>query len=737
MPLALGFAAVRLRDRRLAGAAAAGLALYGGLWVGDAERARARADCRARLTRDEPVSLEARALGYVPAVERGRVALRASRLTTASGLTCPLTRPILATAEGPIRPGSPLRVWGVWHPWAATGARWGFVLPERRGIVSADSTEVRSPSFRATPLLHARGALAERLWHLYPRDDAALAEALVLARREMLDRDVYELFVRAGLAHLLAISGLHVGLLALGWLFLLNLVRIPQRFLFAAAAAGVAFYVALIGAPPSAQRAGCMAVLYLLTRRIGRPSSIYDILALAAIAILVADPTALVDPGFQLSFAGTVATVYAARESSRWAGDAGPALRTVTVSLAISAATFVATFPFTLGHFGRVTPVSIVSNLAAVPLLGLLLPALFASLVLAPFPALAGVPADAAVALLAALRTIAEVSAAPAWASLELPRPGWALTLGLATLVWVAALALRSPRHRARAILAFGGGLGLVVFVPVLPRLVAFDRPLEIVALDVEQGDAIVLRTPNAEWLLIDAGPAGRVRDAGQRVVEPYLRARGVRRVAAMILTHPDADHIGGATSLLNGLEVQRVLDPGFGGGGRDYLRVLESVARADVPLFLLRAGDAVALDGVRLDVAAPSDSAVEVAVDANEASAWFVLTYGEFRAAFTGDAPAAVEVRAARAAGHVDLLKVSHHGSATATSAEALTALRPRLALISVGRRNRYGHPHPDVLDRLKGAGVRIHRTDREGTIRVLAWPSGRVRVESTEESL
>lgn len=478
-----------------------------------------------------------------------------------------------------------------------------------------------------------------------------------------------------------------------------------------------------------------MAVLYLLTRRLGRPSSLYDILAFAAIVILVADPTALLDAGFQLSFAGAVATVYAARESERWTGDAGPMIRAVTTSLAISAATFAATLPFTLAHFGRVTPVSVLSNLAAVPLLGLLLPALFASLIPAPFPGLAGIPADAAVALLGALRTVAEVSAAPAWASLEFPRPPWPVTFGVAALAWLAALALRGPRHRARAILAVGGAVSLAALVPLLPRLVPGDRPLEIVALDVGQGDAIVVRTPNGHWLSIDAGPAGRGRDAGRRVVVPYLRARGVGKLAALILTHPDADHIGGARSVLDGLEVERVLDPGFTAGGADYLRALASVAAERAELLLPRSGDSIAVDGVRLAFAAPSDSAVAAAADANEASAWFVLAYGEFRAVFTGDAPAAVERGAARAVGRVEVLKVSHHGSATATSPEALAALEPRVAVISVGRRNRYGHPHPDVLERLQRAGAEIHRTDREGTIRVLAWPSGRVHVESAAE--
>ncbi len=230
----------------------------------------------------------------------------------------------------------------------------------------------------------------------------------------------------------------------------------------------------------------------------------------------------------------------------------------------------------------------------------------------------------------------------------------------------------------------------------------------------------------------MDAGPAWRRSDAGARTVAPYLRRRGARRLSALILTHPDADHVGGAPSVLDSLEVLRVLDPGYAAGGRDYLRALESVAHEPAELFVPRTGGWISLDGVRFVFLAPDDSAAAGAREANEASLWFLLVYGEFRAAFAGDAPARVEERAARAAGPVHLLKVSHHGSRTATTPGTLAALRPKVALVSAGRRNRYGHPHAEVIGRLDAAGVEVRRTDREGTILVRAWPSGRTQVVS-----
>lgn len=740
LALGLTFAAFRLRRRAscgglvsartLAAASAAAAACFAGLWLGTDARRAADRDCRARLAPESRVAFSGVALGFLPAGVEGRVALRGAEWTHGGG-RCPIVAPVVARLTGPILPGARVRIDGAWSPYPWGQGRPGFLAPVRRGALLADSVLVQPGRFAETPLLAVRGFLARRLAALYPPREAAVAEALVLARRETLDRATYDLFVRAGLAHLLAISGLHVGMVALGWLFVLRAIRVPARRQFAWAAVGVVAYVWVIGAPASALRAAAMVLAALLTRHLGRPSGLWDLYALAACVNLVVDPAALVDPGFQLSFAGAASAMYAGSESRGWLAGRDPTLRAIAQGLAISTATFLGTLPFTLVHFGRASLVGIASNLAAVPLLGLILPALFASLALSAVPPLAAVPTDAAIALLGLLRTVAEVSAAPSWAALDVGPVGVGLAAGLSILVWLLMACTRGPAQRARAILAAGVAVAGVLVAPLAAPFLRLGRALEIVALDVGQGDAIALRTPAGRWLLVDTGPAGRRSDAGARAVVPYLRARGARSLSALILTHPDADHIGGARSVLERMPVRRVLDPGYLAGGRDYVRTLERVAASEAPLLVPEAGDWIVLDGVRIDFLAPADSDLVRAPEANDASLWFVLRYGDFAAAFTGDAPNALEEPAARAAGPVTLLKVAHHGSTTSTSAVTLSLLRPRVALVSVGRRNRYRHPSPEVLARLARAGVEVYRTDREGTIRLEAWSSGRVRVD------
>ena len=217
-------------------------------------------------------------------------------------------------AEGPVRPGAVYRVRGAWQPARSPGKT--PRPPERRGWVAAADFEVVAPAaFLQHPFLTVRGAVAERLWRSYPRRWAPMAQALVLGQRETLGREVSQRIARAGLAHLLAISGLHVGMLAAAVFAMARLLRLPLTQARLASVFVTWSYVLLIGAPASAVRAALMVSLWMLTRLAGRASSAFDVLGLAALLLLVARPWSVFDPGFQLSFAGAAAVGYAYREA--------------------------------------------------------------------------------------------------------------------------------------------------------------------------------------------------------------------------------------------------------------------------------------------------------------------------------------------------------------------------------------------------------------------------------------
>jgi len=243
----------------------------------------------------------------------------------------------------------------------------------------------------------------------------------------------------------------------------------------------------------------------------------------------------------------------------------------------------------------------------------------------------------------------------------------------------------------------------------------------------------------------VDAGPKTESYDAGARVVLPYLRRRGVAALDLMILTHPDMDHVGGAGAILREYPVRGVMDPGMAVGTDVFLGALESARERRVPWAIGTAGDSLNLDGVALRVLWPrrgdagEDPGLEELMEklladdgANAVSIVLEIRYGAFSALLTGDAPAAVEeaLLAQLLSPRIQLLKVGHHGSRTSTSPELLERISPELALISVGGRNRYGHPHPGVLRRLEAGEVRVLRTDRNGILTLKAREDGSFQV-------
>jgi competence protein ComEC len=276
-----------------------------------------------------------------------------------------------------------------------------------------------------------------------------------------------------------------------------------------------------------------------------------------------------------------------------------------------------------------------------------------------------------------------------------------------------------------------------VLLLPVGERIAARGT-VELFVLDVGQGDAVLIRSPGARWVLVDAGPPSGFRSAGEPAVLGQLHRRGVQRLEAMLLTHPHLDHIGGATALLGDLPVGVVIDPGMPRGSGAFVDVLEAAGGVGSGWRAARAGDLYPLDGAGLRVLssldgsrAPGPAGDEV----NENSLVVELEFGAFSALLTGDAPVEVEEAAVRPSGPVDVLKVGHHGSRTSTTDDFLRQIRPGAAVISVGQGNRYGHPHQSVLDALSAERIPLFRTDRNGTVRIRARADGSYRVTPERE--
>lgn len=569
---------------------------------------------------------------------------------------------------------------------------------------------------------------------------AALIEAMTLGVRGDLG-ELRSIFAAAGLAHVLALSGLHVGVLVAA----LGRAAAPLgRRRYPLLAAATVAYVWLVGASPSIMRAAVMVLAGLagLAAGYGRLQA-WPALALAALVTLLAAPAQLLDPSFQLSYLAVGGMLVLAPPLSRLlglerlpgggrmaVGGAVPggaatasalarAARFALPALAASTAAQLPSLSLVAGSFGQVPLAAPLVNLVAVPLAGVLVPLGFTA-------ALLGLASPALAAALNHLTgPLASALLAVAGAGAGLPHLGWGEVAPLGHACFALALtALALWLHgRLRAWRAL-----LVVFCAggVCFAAGAAQRPPEVVFLDVGQGDATLIRLPGRVEVLVDGGGTPfSDRDVGTGVVLPALRALGVRALDVVVATHADLDHVEGLATVLERMPVGTlVMGPRWPAAAIDgRLRAL--AAARGIPVHRAQRGEVWRFDGGRsvaeLDVLHPPAAPLPTS---NENSIALLLRYGGTpQVLMLGDAPASVE--RVLAVPHVPVLKVAHHGSRFSTSEALLRAARPALAVISVGA-NHYGHPDGGVLERLAAHGTDVVSTRAGGAIRLPLSPEG-----------
>lgn len=728
-----------------------------GMAVGGLRAEAVRSDCRTSLADGAAVRLA----GVPRALPTEGVSLLMdARLGADSTRTCRTTVRVhaqprhLAALDSAARGTKPpVLIRGRWMTYPQRGG-WPR-RPEYAGGVLVDAVHVLETPSGGVPAAGAasrfRTAQQARLRALLP-ERWGLAEALLLAQRAGLTAETRSRWVAAGLVHLLAISGMHVGLIVGGVLLLGRAAGLSPRAGRRVAVLVTGAYVLFLGAPSAALRALLQAAMLLGAVELQRPADPFTALAAAALAILLLEPMAVLDPGFQLSFCGMIGLIAWRRPVA--ALLPGRLHRHVRDGLAAGIAASALTTPVAALHFGTASWIGIPASIAAVPVMAAGVAALLIALIIATVSgATEGPHALAADLPLRVLDMIAELAARV---------PGGHGYLSASTVLAclaaaVVALLVRSSlaadrsalpppshapahlhdrwnrRHRARRMHAVAGAAAAVAIIAWTPLMLQpRDGRVEVHAIDVGQGDAIAIRTPGSRWILVDAGPRTLNSDAGRDRVVPYLLRHGVRRLDAMILTHPDADHIGGAAAVMEVFDVGTLIDPGFAAGKDMFIDLIAAARQAQSRWIAAREGITLRIDGVEMTMLFPA-SELDAASNANDNSVVFRLVYGEFTALFLGDAPMAVEERLVTLHGErlrTTLLKVGHHGSTTSTGEALLRTIRPSVALVSAGRRNRYGHPAPSVLKRLGEHGVRVLRTDMHGNITVRASRNGDLEV-------
>jgi competence protein ComEC len=545
-----------------------------------------------------------------------------------------------------------------------------------------------------------------------------MVDALILGRRGGIDRSLQDRFAQSGLVHLLSISGFHVGVIT-AWVFLFcRVLRLGrQRSLGLAAGASVA-YVAFLGWPAPATRAAALATLLAASRIRQRRVEANSLLSGTCLCVLLVDPWAIVDLGAWLS----AAALWGATTFSRWTDRAlGVAAWWRTLGSSIGAT--LATAPITAATLGAVAVVGIALNFLAIPLAAVAVPGVLASLLVYPlWRGLAEALASGSGLALHLLELLATAGAAvPGGHTVGVAelRSAVPWTVGLAVALW----SIGKWNTLGEAVRRWAWACVVLLWASLLwastPRAANTGSGLALHFLDVGQGDGAVLRTPAGRWVLIDAGPRSTYGDAGRRVVVPFLAKQGVRELAVVIVSHAHADHLGGVSSVLDRFEAALVLEPGERVADPLYYGFLDALAAGAIRWHAARRDERFVLDSVAFTVLHPDPAWPGWGEDVNEDSLVLLVEYGAFQALFAGDAGFTAEAEMRSRAPAVDLLKVGHHGSRGSTGDEWLDSLRPQAAVISVGQ-NKYGHPSPPTLHRLRRHRVDVWRTDRDGAITV-----------------
>jgi competence protein ComEC len=568
-----------------------------------------------------------------------------------------------------------------------------------------------------------RQRAADGLGRGMPPREAELARGFVLGEDDDIDAGTKEDFRRSGLSHLLAVSGQNVTLLALLAMPVLGALGVPLRERLLWVLALIAVYVPVAGAGPSVQRAAVMGAVGLLATLAGRRTSRLYALALAVLVTLAVAPGVASDIGWQLSFAAVAGILILApplREALIGWGDSGPWRRTLAEGLAITVAATLATAPLIALHFEELSTTTLFANVLAMPAVA---PAMWLGMLAAAAAQVPGLPLEPVNTitslLLAYIAQIAAWFAAPSWAQLQVHLGALGILvsyLGLGAFAVALRVCRWAPRRSSalwlpsRTVVLSTTGVLLVAATLLLPLSStggASPPPsgLRVTVLDVGQGDAILFQPRGAPAVLIDGGPPGDD-------LEAKLAHAGIEELGVAVITHDQSDHAAGIEELLGRIRIGRLLY------ARLNRRAVAAAHAAGVLTRRIVGGRELRVGKLRMQVLWPPPellTAPPASTDPNQLALVIDAHWHRFSMLLTADAEAeSVPLDP----GPVDVLKVAHHGSEDAGLDDLLDRIRPRLAVISVGAGNPYGHPTAETLATLARHGVPTLRTDRDGDV-------------------
>lgn len=586
-------------------------------------------------------------------------------------------------------------------------------------LIISDSSVSQPGQF----ILNVRRGIDGQISRFLSRSASSLIRGLLLADRSLIDDETQEQFINAGVVHVLAVSGLHVGFILLIFMLIFGRLNIYLKYL--ATIAGLFAFLIITGSQPSVFRATVMSAVFLIAYLTNRSYNSLNALSIAALIILIINPEELYNAGFQLSFSAVLSILLLYPVFSRKLGGmkiGNTVLKNILLFALLSISAQIGTLPFTLAYFGKLSLAAVFANIFVIPLIGLIAGVSIFTLFLGVFWASAAHLYGSAINLsVYALYWIVERFGSSDLSYLNITQFSIydSIVFYIMLIIFIFSV-IKLSSLKAKIIIFLLCMSNLYAYTYLDNYSLAPPGKLTVITADIGQGDASIIMMPDGQNVLIDAGDATEYFDNGKKILLPLMNMLGIKHFDYVFISHVDADHYLGSVSMIKAGAIPLLYKPELDTSAdkdREYEKLLaeNNVAVKYYSRKIINTGNA------RIYILNDTTGSGNEAMDSNDRSGIIKIVYGRTSLLFVGDAGIKAEnklLNRYKAFLNSDVLKVGHHGSKSSSGEKFISAVSPSFALISAGIMNKFGHPAEQILRRLEAANTEILRTDKSGAI-------------------
>lgn len=575
----------------------------------------------------------------------------------------------------------------------------------------------------ANEIFELRKGIDKIISKIHNKSTASLLRGLILADKSMIENQLRNEFVNAGVIHVLAVSGLHVGFVILIFVFLFRRFNIYLRYILTIL--GLFLFMIVTSAPASVTRATIMAISLILAPLTGREYNSLNSLALAAFILLIINPNQLFEPGFQLSFSAVFAivTIYPVlNKKIKMIRSAKGFYKYLLQFFAVSFAAQIGTLPFTLAYFHKLSVVAFAANFFVIPIIGVIVGLGLLTILVAPISiCFASIYASTNELFGYILFKLVNFMGGAGYSYISINNFSLIDSiLFYAALVFML-INIKKFISLSHKLLFLCLSIAVsIVFMKIDDIEFLKQNKLSIMAIDIGQGDSFLLKFPNGVTALIDAGETSKFFDNGGGVIIPLLESLGLNKIDYAFVSHIDSDHYSGFTSLIKKSMILQIYKPKLDTSLQKDVEFEKLLRAYKIPVKYY-SKEMLKISGARLYILNDTSNVLYGNLSTNDKSGFMKLVYGETSCLFTGDAGHKSEKYYENNYGNFlksDMLKVAHHGSKTSCGKTFIETVNPEFALISAGVANKFNHPHKETIEKLGLVGSKIFRTDLSGAV-------------------